>query len=289
MTTLFWWKPTKPLRSLAVETRWHWRAWSALLASGVPSNFGDELSPLALKELTGEHLEWAPLKSADVVGVGSILNGALKRTPLPLVFGSGLRGDAGVEAVADPARFTLVRGSLTREALGLPASTPLGDPGLVIREIYPVGASKRHLGKPLFIPHFAMLNWPEGRMVVRSLRSAGWEIMLPNETPRAIALAVAHASAVLTTSLHAMVFAHSYGTPVSLLRWEAPRVEPRFKYLDYLSALGAPLVDTTLTDVLTDGSSSVVSNAEGATSLVASNLDAVLDGLYAAGSRLSLN
>lgn len=289
MTTgLFWWRPTRPLRSLATEVRWHAAAWATMLSrGGGMTNFGDELSPLVISEVSGMPVRWAPLPDADLVGVGSVLNGALARPQLPRVFGSGLRGAKDISHTTSPESFVMVRGTLTRDALGLPSDIPLGDPGIIARELFAVRPRALQSGSPLFVPHFAMLRSRAGREVVSRFRRAGWRVALPNERPAAMAAHIAQARVVVTTSLHAIVFAHSYGTPAALLEWNAALVEPAFKYEDYVSALDVPLEKIALADALARTPQDIVTSLEKTTSRVATAVDDVIATVYRQGKSLT--
>src|SRR3954465_15325691 len=70
---LHWWAPRRRLRTAATEMLHHGPSWARLVTRGSFTNFGDEVSPLILREVTGQAIEWAPLHSADVIAVGSII------------------------------------------------------------------------------------------------------------------------------------------------------------------------------------------------------------------------
>ncbi|MDM7855454.1 glycosyltransferase family protein [Cellulomonas alba] len=201
------------------------------------SNFGDEFSPLALSELTGSRVRWRSARRASVYGIGSLLETYQANGGQARVFGSGLRTGRVADAPLRAESFLAVRGVLTRSALGLPEDTPLGDPGVVVAELG-LGDVRRG-SAPVFLPHFGVLATREGARTVAALRANGYEVALPNTEPLEIARRLAGAPFVATTSLHGLVFANALGVPATLVSMPDVRgAEPRFKYDDYLSALG---------------------------------------------------
>jgi pyruvyltransferase len=236
---LYWWSPLRDWKSLAAEGTYHHRAWAYNFQHGRPRmcNFGDELNPLVIAELTQQRVKWANMRDADLVAVGSVLNTYVSRGSNAMILGSGVRALEGFDrGVIDPSRVLSVRGSLTAKALDVSGSEG-GDPGLLIKQIMPPSRGRRR--EPLVIPHFAVSNTLSGRSRIGALRSAGARVVQANESVRDIAMAVAEAPYVLTSSLHAMVFADAYGVPVQLTEFVDPdRGEPNFKYSDYESIFG---------------------------------------------------
>jgi hypothetical protein len=124
-----------------------------------PTNFGDSISPLLVRELAGKPVEFAPLHRCELIAAGSLLNMAirsqwrrtvsLRLTPIK-VWGTG-----SLDAKRLDRRHRLdifaVRGPETRDALGLPPGTPLGDPGLLLSQL--VGPVER-VCRWAIIPHY---------------------------------------------------------------------------------------------------------------------------------------
>ncbi len=235
---VFWWSPTRSLRTLASEALSHANAWArnALANRGRIYNFGDEVTPLILRELTGSPVRWSPPGRADVFAIGSILDIYGRRAgDGARIFGSGVRGGTWEHDPIRPDAACAVRGHLTRSLLGLPEATPLGDPGLAIREFDVRVARGR---RPLVIPHMTTLGSGQGRATVASLRAEGFDVVLPNANAMEVARAIASASYLVTASLHGLVFANALGIPAVLSTLDSDRTEPKFKYDDYLSVFG---------------------------------------------------
>jgi pyruvyltransferase len=280
---LYWWSPIRDWKSLASETLYHHRAWGYNFVHGRShmTNFGDAVNPLVVGELTQQRVEWAPMRDADLVAVGSVLNTYVSRGSKAMILGSGVRAPEGVsDGAIDPNKILSVRGALTAQALGVPGLEG-GDPGLLIKAI--VSPPKRRGLEPLVIPHFAVPNTRLGRERISSLRAAGARVVQANETPREVAMAVAAAPYVITSSLHAMVFADALGVPVQLTNFSDPRnSEPTFKYRDYESIFGVQSHWHSIDEAMRQVSQRMPADARALArqSAIAEKIDRVVEGIY---------
>lgn len=287
---LYWWRPTREIRSLAGELVRHAQAWARLVAAqkGGFCNFGDEYSFLLLKHYLREAVEWAPLRRADVVAVGSVLNAYERAASRALVFGSGVRNPAAITARMLPeGRAVLVRGSLTRDVLGLPSTVPLGDPGLVVRDLAGIGHRPTGSG-PIALPHFAATQAKEGRAALKCAQAQGYRVVPPNLHPLRVAQAIASSDLVLTSSLHGLVFSHSLGTPCKLVSLGG-HPEPSFKYDDYLSVFelrseAPPLAELIATHTV----SAIIDSIAEETQVVSDRLPTVVGDIDSAARTLVL-
>lgn len=280
-----WWSPTRPFRTLAAEGVRHGRAWLSLVTGGPKrlANFGDAVNPAVLRELTGHRVTWAPLHRAEVVCIGSLLDAYVRVGSTAMVLGSGCRqGWCQADAVVAE-RVLSVRGELTARVLGLPDTVPLGDPGLVVASLLPERRPRR--GGALLVPHFAVPGTAAGRAALRAARAAGLGVVLPNEPPLLVAERVRAAECVVTSSLHALVFAHALGTPVQLVSFEGG-AEPRFKYDDYLSVFGLTSDVAPVQDVLDLPRGELLDRVADAACTVSQHVDHVVTSIYAAASPL---
>lgn len=245
----FWWSPLRSPR-LVIGERHNLSAWASLgLRTRRPMlNFGDELSPIVLAHVTNRRIEWAPPASAEVVAIGSVLDLVASRGARGLAWGTGLRDPEKAQRV-DPSvlRMVAVRGHDTRRALGLPADTPVGDPGLLAARFVPDALKKS--ARPALVPHFTQWNSREGRGVISRLAEE-FDVLPPTMPPLDMIEAVARAPFVYSSSLHGVVVAHAVGTPAVLLRpGSGDSSEPDWKYGDYASALDIDLVARRLGDI----------------------------------------
>jgi hypothetical protein len=207
-------------------------------------NFGDYLSPLLAK-----HLLHGPRLDADIYHlVGSVIDAAWITTGLRSVvglekgliayWGCGLRQPAPLPAkIQALCAFCGVRGSLTRDLLGLPTDTPLGDPGLLLPIVVQPTGNAISVGKTLCIPH---IFEPADRELLHSM--SGCDLMISplveNNESSLIAIidAIANAEFVLTGSLHGAIVACAFGRPFAY--WDTGFIDTRFKWDDFSSSIG---------------------------------------------------
>jgi pyruvyltransferase len=185
-------------------------------------NFGDQLGPVLLRH-HGVRVEWAPPETAELVTVGSLL-GNFPAGWRGTILGTGfIRGRRGRDLSS--ARALAVRGALSREDARLSASVPLGDPGILVPDLYPDVVTNG--GGELVIPHYV-----DRALATRHPDAAHANILAE---PRDLLTAIAGASLVFTSSLHALIAADALGVPHVL----EPHPEVHgglYKFTDYASA-----------------------------------------------------
>lgn len=149
-----------------------------------------------------------------------------------LVAGVGAR-DPRRKVRSDPMHVYGLRGNLslstTKEQLGnLPNMRFLGDPGIIASDVYDCSNLPSSTFGVTAIPHYKDYE---------TWREMGWppdQLLNPDCLPSLAYARIASSEAVVTSSLHGLVFAHSAGIPVTLVR---PLKEPFFKFEDYLSTV----------------------------------------------------
>lgn len=277
----YWWTPLRPLSTVIGESIRHGRAWTRLMVENRrASNFGDAINPLVIRELFATDVEWAPLGREDLVCIGSVLEAYVRAHGVGQVFGSGSRSGELAPDDLDKRKVEGVRGHLTATSLGLDTHAVIGDPGLAIRGmVSTVPKGKR--GPPVYIPHFSDFSG-DRRQIALAISNAGYGILLPNSPPMEIAGAIAKADHVLTTSLHAIVFADALEVPVARLQFPVTRrAEPSFKYDDYRSifAVECPLVEIA-SIVGTSLQAEVRSRMDSAAAQISTRIDDVVGRIY---------
>jgi len=120
--------------------------------------------------------------------------------------------------------------------LGLPADTPLGDPGLLVPLLQPISAAPRTAGRTVCMPH---INDPLGRDALLAL--AGTDELLDPEVTSMEALSallddIAGADFVLSGSLHGAIIAAAYGRPFAF--WNTGHIDVPFKWRDFAASIG---------------------------------------------------
>ncbi|MFC7481763.1 polysaccharide pyruvyl transferase family protein [Luedemannella flava] len=218
--------------------------WARLLARSGRSmvNFGDELNPLLVGRLLGRPVRWTPPDRAALVAIGSVVEHvpASRRppdAPPVTVWGSGLRDRPGQAPDVAGVRFAAVRGPLTRDALGLPADTPLGDPGLLVPVSLP---APRRVGRAdlILVPHYADFESRSARQAMARLAARGVQIVPTTTRTMTLLDRLASADLVLASALHGLIVADAYGVPAVPVHLGGGSTQPLFKYADYAASVG---------------------------------------------------
>lgn len=195
---------------------------------GGGANFGDQLTPALLRHF-GYDVRWAPPHRASFVGVGSILS----KVPsgwAGTILGTGFIRK-GMRREFPLARVLAVRGRLTRDACKLPRSTPLGDPGILIPDLFPGRPEKR--SEAIVVPHYVDTDL--------AARHPGLPVLSVRMKPALLAAAIASAELVYTSSLHVLIAADAFGVP-TILEPHGRVVGGSFKFMDYASAMDSRIV-----------------------------------------------
>lgn len=285
---LYWWSPRRDARVALWELRRNHAAWLSMTAHGgsMLRNFGDELSRRIVAEVSGRRVQWAPPESAEVIAIGSVLEHVAAADAPGLVWGAGLRHPDFAPtgwAKRRSSRILAVRGALTRDALGLEAGTPLGDPGLIARSIY--RRSRRPRGV-VVVPHFLAFNRPDARSLLDAARSRDMQVVPPSASYHRICEQVSRAELVLTSSLHGMVVADALDCPVQLVSFGST-AEPAFKYSDYESVFGLSSGFRSFADVLDGRMAGVHEAARERSGMVIPRIDEVVEKLIRSAQPLA--
>jgi hypothetical protein len=160
----------------------------------------------------------AEARSGDVLaGVG--LRSHHLRRPIPddvLVW--GLRGPHSLSGIQE------VLGSSVQPRF-------LGDPGLLANKIWPTEPTEKPRGW-VVIPHYRDLR--RIRKELRHFKSL--TLVSPDQPPSTVARLIRTSEGVISSSLHGLIFAHSYGRPA--VAFGPPLFEGLFKYQDYADSIG---------------------------------------------------
>jgi hypothetical protein len=167
--------------------------------------------------------------SAELVGAGSILE-MLPADFHGAVWGAGLLRDAPLHLPM--ARILAVRGRLTAARLGASDATALGDPGLLVSRFQKRPRARWELG---IVPHHVHENDPLWE-AIRLQAPGQTHVIDVRRGPTAVINEIAACNYVLSTSLHGLITADSFGIPAAWARREPDLWGGRFKFLDYESA-----------------------------------------------------
>lgn len=197
-------------------------------------NFGDRLSPIVVRYLTGREIRYSEAPG-KLLAVGSVMD---RGAPGDVVWGAGLRRDESVREL----HVLAVRGPLTRSVLlrrGVDCPAVYGDPAVFMPEIYRPACDKSE--RISVLPHYSdrILQWMAWQ--------ADLPVILPHEPPRIVIDRILKTELLVTSSLHGLILAEAYGVPVVLLRQRRQYWEPHFRFLDYFLSTGRE--DQTIWDV----------------------------------------
>jgi hypothetical protein len=208
-------------------------------------NFGDYLSLLFLRDLFYP----TDVNAVSMRLVGSVLDdhvipldtkwSMFKASPhAPVVFWAcGVRKPGGLnDENRKVSRILGVRGPLSIEDLKLDASTPMGDPGLLIPFLYEPRKVPELQGKTICLPHFHDLRTNDELVNI----SGCDQVLRPNipNHPRHLYRtidAIRAADFVLTASLHGAIIALAYGRPFAY--WSNGLLDLPFKWEDFAASV----------------------------------------------------
>lgn len=200
---LYWWKPN----------------WCT-------DNFGDELSRIVVKKLSGKNVERSKGSQKKLLAIGSILHFANSGD---VIWGAGINGKISLSSHKfKHLDVRCVRGPLTRKYLmtkGIFCPKIYGDPALLLPRLYP------ELKRKPQIPFIVIPNLNE----IDAYKNVP-NLVLPNQDPFIVIKEILKAKLVISSSLHGLIVAEAFGIPAQLIRIK-PK-ESIFKYADYYMGTG---------------------------------------------------
>jgi len=212
--------------------------WFGIPGTRDGTNFGDLLTAPIVRALSGVWPIWT--KQATNFVVGSVLQRVTRNS---VVWGTGLISHTPPK-IPGGVKFAAVRGPLTRQSLldaGVPPSEVpevYGDPGLLVPQITGITSPEEKTHRLGILPHYtdyAAVKHLEADPAIKVINIDSGVLEVTRE-------AVACES-ILSSSLHGLVLADSYGIPTAWLRVDSgKRVKGAgFKFRDYLASTGRPL------------------------------------------------
>ncbi|MBV7379472.1 polysaccharide pyruvyl transferase family protein [Maritimibacter dapengensis] len=205
-------------------------------------NFGDDLSREIVAHVSGRTVDWAQKPRADMVAIGSVLQGVRRqfkdgppKGKKIRVWGTGLMHPVPTDFLPH-VRMHLVRGPITATLLGLDHDR-FGDPGLLASDTFgDQGTRRDRIG---FIPH---INHVDDPMVAEVLAAEPRLFLIdPRRPARAVVAEIATCAHVVSSSLHGLVVADSYGVPNTWLDPTGIHTNAALKFYDYAAGIERPL------------------------------------------------
>lgn len=196
-------------------------------------NFGDLLARQVMHYYGARKLNNIIDKSYSgsfIAPIGSVLHFA-PREGLH-VFGAGFMDPSRLGAKQAPREVITMRGPLSAkiaDELGWQAPQALGDTGLLASRIYPAQRKKFKLGVVLHYSH-ALKTFPEIPDVV---------YINPLDPVRKVVRKIASCEKIISSSLHGLIVAHSFGVPwIRLDVLDRPLGGGSFKFYDFYESIG---------------------------------------------------
>lgn len=196
-------------------------------------NVGDVFSEFAAKQYFSGNVQChdhLPLAFRNLVFVGSVFAFADENS---IVCGSGLIRRGDIKRV--PRAITLLRGPFTFSELrrqGVHAPKLFADPGVLlpctlkpsnVKVDYRIG----------IVPHYVDLRHPW----IKKAGQNGNLIINPMADPASFAREVQRCETILSSSLHGIIFAHSYGRSACWIELSGNVIGDGFKFYDYYASL----------------------------------------------------
>ena len=197
-------------------------------------NLGDELAPYIIEKLTGLSTEKVDISSHDnaIFSVGSILAEACNSNHA--IWGSGL-----ISAQARPKIYPqifAVRGPLTARLLEIPNKVALGDPALLMPDLfcpnhtekkYKLGIIPHYIDQKSFVSRFD--DEGEKSFVILNIASKNIEDFIS---------VLLQCDFVISSSLHGVILAQAYQIPAVWVEFSDSVIGNGFKFHDYFQSIG---------------------------------------------------
>lgn len=213
-------------------------------------NYGDNLMTDILRGLFDIEPQYVEMAQAELIGIGSILDSyhrrkgvnPLKRRPWRKLhaWGSGFMNTTG--KAYWPQRLTVhaVRGPLSCEKVALP-DIPMGDPAILLPLIWPKPATPT--AAVSVIPHF--ITYDDFVRDHSTSLPKHWRIINLLDDPKTITEQIASSEIVVSSSLHGLIVADTYGIPAVWMAGDKRIKGDGFKFQDYAGFRGQPLTAPT--------------------------------------------
>lgn len=213
-------------------------------------NFGDELAVDIIDRLWGLRCEHTPMASCELVSVGSLMELTVenRRAGQEIdVWGSGfIKGgdDLDLEGLS----IYALRGPVSCRRAGLdPARVPMGDPGLLASRAYKPAATRTH--RVGIVVHYV----DEAVEALDAVRADPRYLLIDaRQSPRKVVHDITSCELVLSSSLHGIIVAESFGIPAYWIQLSKKVAGGRYKFRDYYRGTRRPVAQLDLEEFLRD-------------------------------------
>ena len=194
-------------------------------------NFGDELNKLIVQAVFGETVETvSEFADADLVAVGSIVQDIPVDYP-GFIWGTGLMF-SHLQPLLAKARIISLRGPLTARRISSDVKV-FGDPGILVDRLITPEPKRYNIG---ILPHY--VDYDVGAVHDLAKRDERIKVIDPCQHPIVVLREISACECVISSSLHGMIAAHSFGIPATWTVLSSNVQGGIFKFQDYLAAFG---------------------------------------------------
>jgi pyruvyltransferase len=203
-------------------------------------NFGDMLSPIILKNISGKKINQirsSYFNKTHYLGIGSILDRA---TDHSVVWGSGFISEKST-FISKPKKILAVRGKLTREILinnGVECPEVYGDPALLLPLYYNPKITKKY--KLGIMPHYI----DKSNSNLKKFRNDSDILIIDIQNPNPLYIIdlMLSCERIATSSLHGIILSDAYKIPNLWVSFSNKIIGGNFKYHDYFSSVNRPKI-----------------------------------------------
>lgn len=205
-------------------------------------NFGDVISGVVAGHASGREVVWASPETCDLFGIGSIMQ-FVRRTHTkpredgskPWIWGTGCMGPLRKD-FKENVNFALVRGPITASLMSITTDF-FGDPGLLIAEAMDEKIDMQEsIG---LVPHFSQFSSEALQQLVKD--EPALKLIDVRKDALQVCREIASCTHVISSSLHGLIVADSFGVPNTWLNPAGIHRSPRFKFYDYAASVERPL------------------------------------------------
>jgi len=192
-------------------------------------NFGDCLNKTILEKFGYKCVPTHPY-SAELFFIGSLLD-RFPEYGTGIILGSGLMFEKQFHHF-QAASILRVRGPETAKLIGM-KGCPVGDPGLLVSNLFSQAPKADRIG---IVPHYTDFD----SVKVKHLQSSlGKQAIIINvcEDVSTVIKKISSCTWILSSSLHGLIVADSYGIPATWVKFGNKVLGDGFKFYDYHSSI----------------------------------------------------
>lgn len=246
-------------------------------------NFGDEITRLIIERIFHRTCVWAPMESCKIIGAGSLLQDVVVETKNnnPYIWGTGFIEDGARTIDGQRFRILGVRGELSKKRIAnYDGPIFLGDPGLLASRAVRASQKKYILG---IIPHYVDKNNSTIDDIRKKFENPEDVIVIDATSDcEDVLRQISACSFILSSSLHGLIVADSYGVPNSHLVLSNQVRGGDYKFIDYFSVFpNRKYASISHEDVLSKSANDII-NLIQSSYIPPSNLEQVQDSIIRA-------